>query len=113
MVEKIESDLDILNELIEWSGISNRLSRARSDYSPLSLCKALLLQTRHQLSDAGMSQELRRDLACMKFAGFALEGNKSDSAAICQFRNHGGLDSFTKTLRVLILLTSFDEDTVH
>jgi len=33
-MEKIESDLDTINELVEWSGISNRLNQVKSDYSP-------------------------------------------------------------------------------
>ena len=80
------SELDELSQLIDWSSLEGHLKGIQSDYSVLSLFKILLLQTWHNLSDAGVSDALHRDLVFMHFCGFSLEGKKPDAATICRFR---------------------------
>ena len=80
------SELDVLNDLIAWDKVEQRLLAIRGDYSPLSLFKMMLLQTWHNLSDAGIADALRRDLVFMHFCGFSLEGKKPDAATVCRFR---------------------------
>ena len=81
------SELDTLQGLIDWSLVDQRLGAIKGDYAPLSLFKAMLLQTWHNLSDAGIADALRRDLVFMHFCGFSLEGKKPDAATVCRFRN--------------------------
>ena len=69
------SELDELSQLIDWSSLEGHLKGIQSDYSVLSLFKILLLQTWHNLSDAGVSDALHRDLVFMHFCGFMLWSN--------------------------------------
>jgi len=80
------SELDILDEFIDWSSIASTLSLIKTDYQPLSLFKMMLLQSWHNQSDASISNAVSRDLVFMKFCGFSLEGAKPDSATLCRFR---------------------------
>lgn len=90
------SELDVLDELIDWSLIDSLLQRLRGDYCPLSLLKMLLLQTWHNMSDDRIAAALRRDLVFIRFCGFSLDGNKPDGTTLGRFRNrlvkHGLLD---------------------
>ena len=70
-----------------WDTIATGLTSIRGDYAPLSLFKMLLLQTWHNLSDAGIADALRRDLVFINFCGFRLEGKKPDAATVCRFRS--------------------------
>ena len=86
MVSIPDSELDVLSSIVDWSSLQERLAFIKSDYSALSLFKALLVQTWHNLSDANLSSALHRDLVFMRFCGFSLDGKKPDAATICRFR---------------------------
>ena len=81
------SELDVLEEMIDWGLIETQLSSVRGDYPVLSLFKMLLLQTWHNLSDEGIAQALKRDLVFIRFCGFSLEGKKPDGTTVGRFRN--------------------------
>ena len=81
------SELDSLHTIMAWDTIATGLTSIRGDYAPLSLFKMLLLQTWHNLSDAGIADALRRDLVFINFCGFRLEGKKPDAATVCRFRS--------------------------
>ena len=89
MVAIPSNELEIIDKLIDWQEISNYLSRSgiRTDYLSLSLFKALLLQTWHNLSDSRLSSSLSRDLVYMQFCKFSISSNKPDAATICRYRN--------------------------
>lgn len=81
-----ETNLDILENLIDWQKLSLHLVSIRGDYSALSLFKMMLLQTWHNLSDVSVTDALKRDLVFMRFCGFSLEGKKPDATTLCRFR---------------------------
>ena len=92
-----DTQLDSLNELIDWTLLSEQLNPIEGDYSAICLFKALLLQTWFPMSDVGVSNALSRDVVFMRFCGFSLDGNKPNGSTICRFRNRlvesGMLDS--------------------
>jgi len=85
-VEIPETELDLLEELIDWEGVSKLLGAIEIDYDPLSLFKMMMLQTWHNLSDERITQALKRDIVYMRFCGFTLEGKKPDGSTLCRFR---------------------------
>lgn len=80
------SKLDIINKIIDWRVISEELAHIKVDYSALSLFKALLIGTWHNLSDEILADSLNRDLVFINFCGFSLSGNKPDATTIGRFR---------------------------
>jgi IS5 family transposase len=82
-----ESEFDNIKLIIDWKEIAVLLQEINSDYNPVSMFKALLLATWHNLSDDRLSKSLERDLVFMRFCGFSLSGRKPDESTICRFRN--------------------------
>lgn len=80
------SQLDIINKIIDWRVILKALAHIKVDYSALSLFKALLIGTWHNLSDESLADSLNRDLVFINFCGFSLGGNKPDATTIGRFR---------------------------
>nr|WP_277424504.1 transposase [Bathymodiolus thermophilus thioautotrophic gill symbiont] len=56
------------------------------DYSAVSLFKALLIGTWHNLSDEKLADSLSRDLVFINFCNFSLSGSKPDATTIGRFR---------------------------
>lgn len=81
-----ESELDVLEDLIDWDAVSKLLKGIGTDYNPLSLFRMMLLQTWHNMSDESIAQALRRDMVFIRFCGFSLSGKKPDAATLCRFR---------------------------
>ena len=81
-----DTELDTMNQLIDWAEFEPYFYRIEGDYSGLSLFKVLLLQSWFALSDASISSALCRDLVFMRFCGFSIEGNKPNASTICRFR---------------------------
>ena len=73
------SQLDIINKLINWHIVAKKLTNIKSDYSVVSLFKALLIGTWHNLSDEKLADSLGRDLVFMNFCEFSISGNKPDA----------------------------------
>ena len=81
-----DTELDMLDKLIDWDSLSNHLVKIEGDYSAISLFKILLLQTWFSMSDAVVMKALRRDVVFMRFCEFSLEGHKPNASTICRFR---------------------------
>jgi len=81
------SELDVLEEIIDWSLIRAVLQGIRGDYCPVSMYKMLLLQTWHCLSDDCIADALKRDLVFIRFCGFSLDGSKPDGTTLGRFRS--------------------------
>jgi len=80
------SKLDIINKIIDWRIITKQLTHIKTDYSAVSLFKALLIGTWHNLSDERLADSLSRDLVFIKFCDFSLSGHKPDATTIGRFR---------------------------
>ena len=81
-----KTELDTLDEFINWQPIAGLLRSIQGDYCAVSLFKMLLLQTWHNLSDTNVSDAVKRDLVFMRFCGFSLEGSKPDATTLCRYR---------------------------
>ncbi len=81
------SKLDIVNKIIHWQTIAKQLKNINVDYAAVSLFKALLIGTWHNLSDERLADSLNRDLVFISFCGFSLSGNKPDATTLLRFRN--------------------------
>jgi IS5 family transposase len=86
-IEISPTELDTLDDMVDWQQISANLARIKGDYAPLSLFKMLLLQTWHNMPDVSIANALCRDIVFMRFCGFTLDGKKPDGSTICRFRN--------------------------
>jgi IS5 family transposase len=80
------SKLDIINKIIDWQIIAKQLAHIKIDYSAVSLFKALLIGTWHNLSDERLADSLTRDLVFINFCDFSLNGHKPDATTIGRFR---------------------------
>ena len=81
------SKLDIINKIIDWRIIAKQLTPIKTDYSAVSLFKALLIGTWHHLSDERLADSLTRDLVFIKFCEFSISGNKPDATTLLRFRD--------------------------
>ena len=81
-----DTELNVINELIDWHQLQPYFYKLEGDYSGLSLFKVLLLQTWFNLSDMSICNALKRDFVFMVFCGFSIEGKKPDASTICRFR---------------------------
>ena len=72
MIGEIDSELEAIDRLIDWSGIGMLMSSIKSDYNKLSLLKMLVLQTWHNMSDMTISKSVQRDIVFMRFCGFSI-----------------------------------------
>ena len=73
--------------LVEGLGYGDGSKGGRPPFDPVSMFKALILQARHDLSDARMEFMIRDRLSWMRFVGFELGGTTPDENTIRQFRN--------------------------
>ena len=85
-------ELDGLNELISWSRIEKHLfdihssSTGEKAWPPLLMFKALLLQSRYNLSDPQLEKQLARDLLFRRFVELDLPEPVPDHSALWRFR---------------------------
>lgn len=80
------SELDALDNIINFNTINNLLLTIKTDYPAISLFKALLIGTWYNLSDERLASSLNRDLVFINFCGFSLSANKPDATTIGRFR---------------------------
>jgi IS5 family transposase len=84
--------LDRLTGLVKWYRLEKLLSGLRDDgpgrpgYRPLSMFKALLLQSLYGLSDAELEDALLDRLSFRRFVGLSLEDPVPDHTTLCRFR---------------------------
>lgn len=89
---KALTELDDVNELIDWGRIEELLSgihaksRGEKAWPPLIMFKALLLQSWYKLSDPGLEKQLVRDLLFKKFVGLSMTETVPDHSTIWRFR---------------------------
>jgi len=85
--------LDRLHGLVKWYRFEKVLAPVRGDgpgrppYPPLSMFKALLLQSLYGLSDAETEEALGDRLSFRRFCGLALTDDVPDHTTICRFRS--------------------------
>ncbi len=73
--------------LVEGLGYGDGSKGGRPAFDPVSMFKAMILQTQHNLSDAKMEFMIRDRLSWMRFLGFDLGGAMPDENTIRHFRN--------------------------
>ena len=86
------TELDDINELIDWEAIEHLLGnilakrRGNSAWPPMFMFKALLLQSFYNLSDPRLEKLLVRDLLFDRFVGLSLADSVPDHSSIWRFR---------------------------
>lgn len=73
--------------LVEGLGYGDGSTGGRPPFDPVSMFKALILQTQHNLSDKRTEFMIRDRLSWMRFLGFELGGPTPDENTIRHFRN--------------------------
>nr|WP_281349427.1 transposase [Nitratireductor arenosus] len=73
--------------LVEGLGYGHGSKGGRPPFDPVSMFKALILQTQHNLSDAHMEFMISDQLSWMRFLGFDLGAPTPDENTIRHFRN--------------------------
>jgi len=81
-----DSELDSIDNLLNWTLLSEHLRGIEGDYSAINLFKMLLLQTWFNMSDEVVTNAVCRDIVFMRFCGFTLDGNKPNASTLCRFR---------------------------
>lgn len=87
------TELDDIQNLIDWSVIERQLSTIHSNpmgekaWPPLVMFKILLLQAWYNLSDPACEKQLVRDLLFRRFVGLSLQDAVPDHSTIWRFRN--------------------------
>jgi IS5 family transposase len=89
--------------LVEGLGYGDGGKGGRPPFDPVSMFKALILQTQHNLSDARMEFMIRDRLSWMRFLGFDLGGPTPDENTIRHFRNR-----LTETGTLKRVMKAFD-----
>jgi transposase, IS5 family len=89
--------------LIEGLGYGDGGKGGRPPFDPVSMFKALILQTQHNLSDARTEFMIRDRLSWMRFLGFDLGGPTPDENTIRHFRNR-----LTETGTLKRVMKAFD-----
>jgi len=85
--------LERLTQLVKWYRFEKLLAGLRGagpgrpGYGPLSMFKALLLQSLYGLSDAELEAALLDRLSFRRFVGLSLEDEVADHTTLCRFRN--------------------------
>jgi IS5 family transposase len=85
--------LERLTRLVKWYRFEKLLVGLRGEgpgrpgYGPLSMFKALLLQSLYGLSDAELEAALLDRLSFRRFVGLSLEDEVPDHTTLCRFRN--------------------------
>ena len=72
--------------LLEGLGYGDGKKGGRPPFDPVSMFKAMILQTQHNLSDARMEFMIRDRLSWMRFLGFELGAPMPDESTIRLFR---------------------------
>ena len=86
------TELDDINELIDWEAIEHLLGNihakrpGNSAWPPMFMFKALLLQSFYNLSDPRLEKLLVRDLLFRRFVGLSLADSVPDHSSIWRFR---------------------------
>lgn len=81
-----------IEALIDWEALRPLVlglragTTGRPPYDPLSMVKALYLQSLYDLSDPGLEEALLDRLSFRRFCGFGLDGPSPDETTICRFR---------------------------
>lgn len=84
--------LDGIEAVVDWSRFEALLSglhgsrRGRPSYPPLTMFKALLLQTWYRLSDVELEEALADRLSFRRFVGLGLEDPTPDHSTVSRFR---------------------------
>jgi transposase, IS5 family len=89
--------------LVEGFGYGDGAKGGRPPFDPVSMFKALILQARHNLSDAKMEFMIRDRLSWMRFLNFDLGGPTPDENTIRLFRN-----KLTETGTLKRVMKAFD-----
>lgn len=88
------TELDDLNQLIDWKSIELQLITINNNplgeraWPPLMMFKILLLQSFYNLSDPACEKQLARDLLFKRFVNLSLTDPVPDHSTIWRFRNH-------------------------
>lgn len=88
------TELDDLNELIDWKAIERLMKNLHNKnagekaWPPLMMFKVLLLQSFYNLSDPACEKQLARDLLFRRFVNLSLSSPVPDHSTIWRFRNH-------------------------
>ncbi|MEA1988237.1 MAG: IS5 family transposase [Pseudomonadota bacterium] len=88
------TELDDLNELIDWKSIERLMKNLHNKnagekaWPPLMMFKVLLLQSFYNLSDPACEKQLARDLLFRRFVNLSLSSPVPDHSTIWRFRNH-------------------------
>ena len=89
--------------LVEGLGYGDGSKGGRPPFDPVSMFKALILQTQHNLSDKRMEFMIRDRLSWMRFLGFDLGRKTPDENTIRLFRN-----KLTETGTLRRVMKAFD-----
>ena len=89
--------------LVEGLGYGDGSKGGRPPFDPVSMFKALILQTQYNLSDARMEFMIRDRLSWMRFLGFSLGAPTPDENTIRHFRNR-----LTETGTLKRVMKAFD-----
>ena len=89
--------------LVEGLGYGDGSKGGRPPFDPVSMFKALILQTQCNLSDARMEFMIRDRLSWMRFLGFSLGAPTPDENTIRHFRNR-----LTETGTLKRVMKAFD-----
>jgi len=87
------TELDELNQLIDWKSIERQLITINNSpigeraWPPLMMFKILLLPSFYNLSDPACEKQLARDLLFRRFSELSLTDSVPDHSTIWRFRN--------------------------
>jgi len=98
------TELDELNQLIDWKSIERQLISINNNpagekaWPPLMMFKILLLQSWYNLSDPACEKQLARDLLFRRFIELSLTESVPDHSTIWRFRNTLNKSGLLQTL---------------
>ena len=98
------TELDELNQLIDWKSIERQLISVNNSpagekaWPPLMMFKILLLQSWYNLSDPACEKQLARDLLFRRFIELSLTEPVPDHSTIWRFRNTLNKSGLLQTL---------------
>jgi IS5 family transposase len=103
-----ENQLVKIEAVIDWQPIKEKLAKIYKNeyqaiagvkpYSSLSMFKAILLQSWHNLSDPKLEEALRVRIDFMLFTDMGIEQATPDETTICRFRNRLVVNDLDKEL---------------
>jgi len=89
----LNESLDKVSELVDWTPIENILNdicssrRGPKSYPPVTLFKALLIQTWYNLSDYQLEEAIDDRLSCRRFVGLRSSDSVPDHSTFSVFRS--------------------------